>query len=515
MLPESSSEFIQGLEEKLKEPKWFRAAWIGAAVLGLVFSLIAWQGVSPISPDGACYLIGADSLIEQGTYDHPSGKAQVYFPPGYPILIAAVGSVIGDLEVAGRVVSLLVSTLSIVVVFFLMREFGSDLLAASSAGLFAILAQRVRQSVMIWSEPMFMLLVLLMVLTGIKWLRTKQWYWALMMGAASGAAYITRPEGFILVFFTLGVFFIGSRERLKLLPGAVAAIIGFLIFAWPFISYVHRATGEWMVSDKTGSNLAKADEVVFGQGRKRLYEIDEYGRMQPHQMAANTAKRVAFNLGQMIPRLARTATPFIFAFAGLGLVSLFWREKYRSRRLGPIYFLLTLALPMAYLAVFFFWDRYLIHPSILIVILGAAGALHLIDLFRGEHARWAGIIVAVVLVGSMVVYNVPWFFGPGTAKHDAVRKRAEWISQHYPDADVIAAREPYLAYLTGMDVRGQTRVELDELVQSVKENDADLVLLPRKAAYESVSTFVADPPEDHMLRPVKEWNGLVLFEVRD
>lgn len=140
-----------------------RTAWRVAAAAGIVAaaSLAFWSTRSGLglSPDSLKYLLLARSLASRQAFDL-LGAPATHYPPGYPLLIAAIGA--EDPGSLGR--------LRILHALLFALNIGLVMLAASRAGgrVAAILAALLclgspgllTVHVMLWSEPIFLTLIL-------------------------------------------------------------------------------------------------------------------------------------------------------------------------------------------------------------------------------------------------------------------------------------------------------------------------------------------------------------------
>lgn len=517
MLPDAAATLSERLEQALGRPKRLPVACLMITALGLLLSLAAWRAIPPISPDSVSYMQGARALAAGEGFRSVSGEPLLLFPPGYPVLMVALLPLAGSPELAGRIISLLLSTASIPLVYLVVRRFGSALLGISAAGLFALLPERVWHSVMVWSDAAFLFMILLMLVFAQIWLRSRRLSLAGLVGAAAGCAYLLRPEALGLLAALLLVGVIWFRFSRRILAGALIAAIVCAALAWPYVSFLHAHTGKWQISTKGEMNWSMAQELAFGEGFEGvLFEVGEDGArvaLDPVASPAAVAKRAAYNVAQMLVRLAKLATPIPYALAGLGLLSLLFYERYSTRTPGAVGVVVLLALPLLYLSLFHFEDRTLIQPALLVLILGACGGLHLIDLFTDNAGRVA-LIAGAVIVVSMLAYNVPNLTGPGMDKYASAHEQAEWISQNHPDARGIVGRNWYLAYLVEVPHYTRPKAPLEEIIAYAKHHDADLVSLPKTSGHWTVGRFVHAPETVRGLVQLQDWGDAVLCRVQ-
>ena len=99
------------------------------AALGLRLAWIAHAGFAPtLNDDAGRYELLGRSLAEGGGYINPNGTTTMFWPPGYPFIIAGTylawpASVLGDHELtAVLVVNALLSASSVLLVYAIARR---------------------------------------------------------------------------------------------------------------------------------------------------------------------------------------------------------------------------------------------------------------------------------------------------------------------------------------------------------------------------------------------------------
>jgi Gpi18-like mannosyltransferase len=209
----------------------FELALAALVILAIIGSALVWPRVAPVSPDSCEYLLGGASLFAgRGYFDH-AGNVQTLFPPFYSVLIGAIAALGVEPVAAARLVTLLASSLTVLPLGLLTRRLFGNAAALSTALLFALLPLRLQISTMVWSESVYLLLIVTAAwLWAIERDRPSRWR-AVTAGACLGLAYLTRPEGLVAaaVLLALGACGFGVWKRaalpsLALCAGALAAI---------------------------------------------------------------------------------------------------------------------------------------------------------------------------------------------------------------------------------------------------------------------------------------------------
>ncbi len=174
-------------------------------------------------------------------------------PPFYPFLIFLFSPDTTHVEIAGRLISLFFGTLAIVPLFYLVKEAVGRKEAIFSALFYSFHPYLVTYSGMLLTEATYWGLLVLSVYffwTGLK----KEKIWRISFsGVFLGLAYLTRPEGigYVLVFLIWIIVDGGIRKKWPRKSILIATLLlTVFIFVVPYVNYIHRETGQWLISKK-------------------------------------------------------------------------------------------------------------------------------------------------------------------------------------------------------------------------------------------------------------------------
>jgi 4-amino-4-deoxy-L-arabinose transferase-like glycosyltransferase len=222
-----------------------------------------------IEGEGAEYASIARNLLKGKGYVGSLGEGtQLLFPPLYPLLIAAYSPLTGDLETAGRLVSVTFGTLLLLPIYFISRRIYNRKVGMMAAILAACHPLLVRLSASVYSEAVFLTLVMAGTYWSLQSLSLRRIKDCALSGACFGLAYLTRPEAMgyplLLVFslLSLCLFGAGRLKRATLLSGIVLG--SFLIVAVPYMLFLSLQVGQFRLEGKSSLNYTIAERMNAG-----------------------------------------------------------------------------------------------------------------------------------------------------------------------------------------------------------------------------------------------------------
>ena len=222
-----------------------------------------------IEGEGAEYASIARNFLKGKGYVGSLGEGpQLLFPPLYPLLIAAYSPLTGDLETAGRLVSVTFGTLLLLPIYFICRRIYNRKVALMAAMLTACHPLLVRLSASVYSEAVFLTLVMAGSYWSLQSLRLRRIKDSVCAGACFGLAYLTRPEAMgyplllVISLLTLSVFGGRQLKRATLLSGIVLG--SFLIVALPYMLFLSLQVGQFRLEGKSNLNYTIAERMNAG-----------------------------------------------------------------------------------------------------------------------------------------------------------------------------------------------------------------------------------------------------------
>jgi 4-amino-4-deoxy-L-arabinose transferase-like glycosyltransferase len=337
--------------------------------------------------------------------------------PFYSLMIGSFHLLIPDVELAGRVVSLLSSVLLTLVVYLFSKRYFGERPALWAATLAAIHPLLIEYSTRMLSESLATLLFTGAICSFYKGWQGNQRWWLPASGILLALAYLTRPE-YIIYAGPLALLLLLSSE--KKLTNFSLFLLCFLVLGCSFLIYVRVSTGFWVI-DKKMLNWGPAVQGSMG-GFSRFF-----GHVSPAEAVGNFPL-VVWNFCRAI------FPPFLLlVIAGL------WRTERHYRLL----FIILVAIHILGRSfVGHSSRRYSVEFIPLAMILAVGGAESVKQfLSRFRHERLIFISLACTLVGlSLVVGLSPR--GHGRQMH----KEIGLFLQGMTDKGAIASRLPVASF---------------------------------------------------------------------
>jgi hypothetical protein len=286
--------------------------------------------------------------LEHGPWGEAMRQAQQH--PGYPLLLLGVSVPVrhffhGDLatlmQLSAQLASALASVLLVVPMYFLGRELFDRRVGFWGALLFQCLPASGRGMADGLSEPFFLLAMASAFAFACVALRRGWVVGFALCGLCGGVAYLTRPEGAVVVAAT-GLVLIGSQAaRSWRRPwGRVAACSGALVlaalvvggpYAWTIGKFTVKHTAEQILQLPTGGQPVAAPDPPLGAWWPDLNDAP--------------SRRTWWGFVTLLEVLSRA---FFYVLWVPGLAGLWWFRD-RLRRVQGSWVLLLVCLPLVFL----------------------------------------------------------------------------------------------------------------------------------------------------------------------
>lgn len=240
---------------------------VAVVIIAASASALTWLRTDPspgITPDSVAYWDAASNLMAgDGLRISYAFSEQVlsHFPPGYSLVLAGVGS-ISNLSFAASAVNALSVGLGAALIAGISRLIVGrwTWIAAGTALLFSVSDQTLAVYGMLWSEPLFVALMLIHMAALVVAVRDNNIGWTVAAGAAGATAASVRYVGaafalssFVILwrsgmrvhaFITAGL--VGFGTMISLLIGKSSRTIAWLPLRWQDVIDLSETAGSWV-----------------------------------------------------------------------------------------------------------------------------------------------------------------------------------------------------------------------------------------------------------------------------
>jgi 4-amino-4-deoxy-L-arabinose transferase-like glycosyltransferase len=232
-----------------QELKRYRESFLLLGVFALSVALRSFfaEQVTIVSPDGASYGLLAKKFLEKGF----SESLHVYWSPLYPTLTGVFSFFTGDLEQAGRAVSVFFGGALVIPVYLLAKSLYGKTTAALTAILVAFYPFLIERSTRMTTESLYTFLFAFMLVSGWVALERREVRYFGVTGALLGLLYLTRTEAYayVLLFILFGLlqgpWKKKGRAVLKMAIRGSALVFCFIAISSPYLVFIHDQTGQW------------------------------------------------------------------------------------------------------------------------------------------------------------------------------------------------------------------------------------------------------------------------------
>ena len=210
-------------------------AYLAVLTLATILLVRGSQLISTaLDGDSGNYLFTAQSILDGTGITTPSGEALTIFPPGYPLLLAAIASLGIDLTTAATLINLISITLTITGTYLLARlSLGGRLLPLIAVTILATSGATIRVFSNAWTEPIFIVLMLAILILLVQVTKKKLLSWpvAITIGILISLATTLRFVGLFMIPVIVVSLWIATKPKIeypKVIATTTLALVGFL-----------------------------------------------------------------------------------------------------------------------------------------------------------------------------------------------------------------------------------------------------------------------------------------------
>jgi 4-amino-4-deoxy-L-arabinose transferase-like glycosyltransferase len=439
--------------------------------------------------------------------------------PLYPLLISLFSMDTAHVETTGRLLSLFFGTLTIIPLYFLVKEAIGQKGAIFSVLFYAFHPYLVTYSGMMLTEATYWGLLVLSVYffwTGLK--RDKIWRMALS-GFSLGLAYLTRPEGigYILVYLAwIIVDGFLKKRRVKTLISIGVLVLSLFIFGLPYVIYVHQETGQWLISKKA----VEAQSQLFKKDTEKINPSKGVEQSNPEKKNS----KIIWMTRNIVHHFPSVAYHYLRAYHfSLWLILFFGLIRIRRESIAYELFLASLVLfHLLSLSTFLPSTIRFSIPVIPLSLLWAGSGILEMKRYLGKIKISNPEKVIFLFIILVVLIQLPQSLTP-ERRHRAVQKRdGLWLKQNTPTGSIIMSNSPQEAFYaerewmmlpSGIPTPGHRGKSYSEIIHDAKTKGIRYILV-NKNTHEMNPGFIESIRSTDLKEIFRKADqGLIIYEV--
>lgn len=257
-----------------------------AFVLRLYFLSLA----KCIEIDGSEYARLAENLLKGNGYIGLDGAPHLGLSPLYPIMIAGLALIINNIELSGRIISLILGTATLFPVYLLVKRVFNQKTALLSILITAVYPPMVLSSRAVLSEASYTFMFMWGMYFMYRIFEEPKIKWAALLGLTLSLAFLIRPEAYLFLGLAVCIIIIlAAMKRITVKKTAIYIIIIALIYvacALPHALFIHRQTGHFSLEGKSSVGLL----YIVNVGKGQSYHQIMYGlnsNLEPYGLLIN------------------------------------------------------------------------------------------------------------------------------------------------------------------------------------------------------------------------------------
>jgi len=384
---------------------WFRTFFF-VLLFGFVIRVFAFQYTFMINPDGEYYINQARALY-YGQWENFTSCGLEYLS-NYPIFITGAYPLFNDWIIAAKVVSLFFGTITLIPLYFLLKQFLDEHISALGMLIYALTPVFVGRSADVVKEPVFWFFLVLGLYGFVKQIDKKNHLYLLISSLSFIMATWTRIEAILFIAVSC-IYILVTKQQNK--------ITKFTVFILPVLVLLACILGAVLLGF-SANDLNRVDELFYKfsdlitQYKKiqtGLKELTVQFRGDILALFLPEARRQVWfiAIGTLLNRALETFfLPFFLVFA-IGISG--FREKFkRDRRVAYLICLAISGLLLLYLMIMgtwvmeYRWLGVVIYPCSIFVGLGLEKIVRFIrSKLRINQQAALSLVCLLILISSL------------------------------------------------------------------------------------------------------------------
>jgi len=428
-----------------------------------------------------------------------------YWPPLYPVFCLLIDMFFNDIELSGKLVSILSGTGLVLILFLLAQKLYGNSVALIATCLVAYFPVMIYYSTFTTCEMTYLFFLFLSLLFFVKWVAYPKITFAALMGLSASAAYLARSEGILLLFQLvfmglLVALYKKSKEKVRIRPyvfGLIACLFAFVLLASPYLLYLKQEVGGWAISRGGGYAFAltkgtaetkvwslsddkKSVHGFFDESYRKL-SLLKVLKNNPEQILRKWTSNFNYLISDILLKLFVNKYVLTILMVMM-LAALIWKWEQMHKHLLLLFMLLPILITPLYVIEL----RTQLYIIPVVVILASVFMGSLVDIVMQRFAGQVTIpynasmaVVCVALTCSAFLYYrllEPKFAEKG--RYGLEQKEAGlWLKENGFPRGKVMARKPWAAYYSGNDILPLPLASYRDTIHYAMENNAGYLII--------------------------------------
>lgn len=434
-------------------------------------------------------------------------------PPIYPILIAVLGFLVRDFELAGILISVIFGALTVLPVYHFTKAV-FDGRTAIIAGIFTVFQPLMfAYSGSVLTESTYYFIVASTALFGWLSFAKGRVVHILLFSICAALAYLTKPEGigFLLVFIAWVVCMHspmgGNRLFFSRMWIVVLAVVCFTIVSLPYLVQIRKDLGSWQLSKKAAVTVSAFHQHDENDGVREGVSQHPKRRLDISAQAKNPFSlmgKVFFGFFEGLFKFQQGFTPYLFLFAFVG----FFRKKDGCYPWKPNLYVLSHVLFFFGFVLPFFWitKRYTSQMMPMVLPWAAWGFWGTVSWSskwmenRGIQGRKFNIFCLSIIVLALVTQGVA---STGRGHRQIQKDVGHWMKANLPGEAKFMSRLPQEGFYSQLPWTRIKHTKYSTILSEARSQGADYLVID-DAVLDDAKDFRENIAQGDLIL-VKEW----------
>jgi len=212
------------------------------AILGMGIVSVFTRHGPGVSGDSVTYVMGAENLVAGNGFSRIEGSGEIEpisgFPPFYSLFLTPVVMLENNSYVISGLLNIGLMGLNTLMIMYIIYRSTNSVWPSIFSGLVLISSDAIVQTHgWVLSEPLYLTLLLLSVLTLLRYIRQRGFAWLILLGVITAVASLTRYTGFVLlpaIIVILLIFDHSSKRSLALRLSIYILVASTPLMVWYF-----------------------------------------------------------------------------------------------------------------------------------------------------------------------------------------------------------------------------------------------------------------------------------------